>query len=162
MSPILLKIMIDREKILNLVNGKLEENMFLVDVSVNTANVIHVEIDSFTGLTIDQCVAVSRHIEASLDRESEDFELQVSSPGAGQPFKVNEQYRKNQGRELEVTLANGSVLKGLLAEATESGIVIETSVKEKPEGSSRKMLVTKKQQVSFEEIEKARVIISFK
>ncbi len=154
--------MIDREKILNLVNGKLEENMFLVDVSVNTANVIHVEIDSFTGLTIDQCVAVSRHIEASLDRESEDFELQVSSPGAGQPFKVNEQYRKNQGRELEVTLASGSVLKGLLAEATESGIVIETSVKEKPEGSSRKMLVTKKQQVTFEEIEKARVIISFK
>jgi ribosome maturation factor RimP len=129
---------------------------------VNTANVIHVEIDSFTGLTIDQCVAVSRHIEASLDRESEDFELQVSSPGAGQPFKVIEQYRKNQGRELEVTLAGGSVLKGLLAEATESGIVIETSVKEKPEGSSRKLLVTKKQQVPFEEIEKARVIISFK
>lgn len=154
--------MIDREKILNLVNGKLEENMFLVDVSVNAANVIHVEIDSFTGLTIDQCVAVSRHIEASLDRESEDFELQVSSPGAGQPFKVNEQYRKNQGRELEVTLAGGSVLKGLLAEATESGIVIETSVKEKPEGSSKKLLVTKKQQVLFEEIEKARVIISFK
>jgi ribosome maturation factor RimP len=162
MSPILLKTMIDREKILNLVNGKLEESMFLVDVSVNAANVIQVEIDSFTGLTIDQCVAVSRHIEASLDRESEDFELQVSSPGAGQPFKVIEQYRKNQGRELEVTLAGGSVLKGLLAEATESGIVIETSVKEKPEGSSRKLLVTKKQQVPFEEIEKARVIISFK
>jgi ribosome maturation factor RimP len=162
MSPILLKTMIDREKILNLVNGKLEENMFLVDVSVNAANVIQVEIDSFTGLTIDQCVAVSRHIEASLDRESEDFELQVSSPGAGQPFKVVEQYRKNQGRELEVTLAGGSVLKGLLAEVIESGIVIETSVKEKPEGSSRKLLVTKKQQVPFEEIEKARVIISFK
>lgn len=154
--------MINKEKILNLANEKLEENMFLVDVSVSTANVIHVEIDSFTGLSIDQCVAVSRHIEASLDRESEDFELQVSSPGAGQPFKVNEQYRKNQGRELEVTLTSGGVLKGLLAEATESGIVIETSVKEKPEGSSRKLLVTKKQQVSFEEIEKARVIISFK
>jgi ribosome maturation factor RimP len=162
MSPILLKTMINKEKILNLANEKLEENMFLVDVSVSTANVIHVEIDSFTGLSIDQCVAVSRHIEASLDRESEDFELQVSSPGAGQPFKVNEQYRKNQGRELEVTLTSGGVLKGLLAEATESGIVIETSVKEKPEGSSRKLLVTKKQQVSFEEIEKARVIISFK
>jgi len=162
MSPILLKTMIDKEKILNLVNEKLEEEMFLVDVAVNTANVIHVEVDSFNGLSIDQCVAISRHIEASLDRESEDFELQVSSPGAGQPFKVNEQYRKNLGRELEVTLAGGSVLKGLLAEATESGIVIETSVKEKPEGSSRKLLVTKKQQVSFEEIEKARVIISFK
>ncbi len=162
MSPILLKTMINKEKILSLVNEKLEENMFLVDVSVNTANVIHVEIDSFTGLSIDQCVAISRHIEASLDRETEDFELQVSSPGAGQPFKVNEQYRKNLGRELEVTLAGGSVLKGLLAEATESSIVVETSVKEKPEGSSRKLLVTKKQQVSFEEIEKARVIISFK
>ena len=162
MSPILLNRMIDREKILNLVKEKLEESMFLVDVSVNTSNVVHVELDSFTGLSIDQCVAVSRHIENNLDRESEDFELQVSSPGAGQPFKVNEQYLKNTGRELEVNLKSGTVLKGLLAEANDKEILIETSVKEKPEGSNKKVLVTRTNRIAYEEIERARVIISFK
>jgi ribosome maturation factor RimP len=162
LSPILLNRMIDREKILNLVKEKLDESMFLVDVSVNTNNVIHVEIDSFTGLSIDQCVAVSRHIENNLDRESEDFELQVSSPGAGQPFKVKEQYRKNTGRELEVTLKSGAVTKVLLAEANEEDILIETSAKEKPEGSNKKVLVTRTNRVAYDEIEKARVIISFK
>lgn len=154
--------MIDKEKILNLVKEKLEESMFLVDVSVNTSNVIHVEIDSFSGLSIDQCVALSRHIESNLDRESDDFELQVSSPGAGLPFKVKEQYLKNTGRELEVTLKDGIVLKGLLVEANEEEVLIETSAKEKPEGSNKKVLVTRTNRVAYDDIQRARVIISFK
>lgn len=154
--------MIDKEKILNLVKEKLEESMFLVDVSVNTSNVIHVEIDSFSGLSIDQCVAISRHIESNLDRESDDFELQVSSPGAGLPFKVKEQYLKNTGRELEVTLKDGIVLKGLLVEANEEEVLIETSAKEKPEGSNKKVLVTRTNRVAYDDIQRARVIISFK
>lgn len=154
--------MIDKEKILNLVKEKLEESMFLVDVSVNTSNVIHVEIDSFSGLSIDQCVALSRHIESNLDRESDDFELQVSSPGAGLPFKVKEQYLKNTGRELEITLKDGIVLKGLLVEANEEEILIETSAKEKPEGSNKKVLVTRTNRVAYDDIQRARVIISFK
>lgn len=162
MSPILLNRMIDKEKILNLVKEKLEESMFLVDVSVNTSNVIHVEIDSFSGLSIDQCVALSRHIESYLDRESDDFELQVSSPGAGLPFKVKEQYLKNTGRELEITLKDGIVLKGLLVEANEEEILIETSAKEKPEGSNKKVLVTRTNRVAYDDIQRARVIISFK
>ena len=162
MSPILLNRMIDKEKILNLVKEKLEESMFLVDVSVNTSNVIHVEIDSFSGLSIDQCVAISRHIESNLDRESDDFELQVSSPGAGLPFKVKEQYLKNTGRELEVTLKDGIVLKGLLVEANEEEVLIETSAKEKPEGSNKKVLVTRTNRVAYDDIQRARVIISFK
>lgn len=162
MSPILLNRMIDREKIINLVKEKLDESMFLVDVSVNTSNVVHVELDSYTGLSINQCVAVSRHVESNLDRESEDFELQVSSPGAGQPFKVKEQYLKNTGRELEVNLKSGAVLKGLIAEANEKEILIETSAKEKPEGSNKKVLVTRTNRIAYAEIERARVIISFK
>lgn len=162
MSPILLKRMIDREKILNLVKEKLDEGTFLVDVNVNTSNVIHVELDSFTGLSIHQCVAVSRHVESNLDRDTEDFELQVSSPGVGQPFKVKEQYLKNTGRELELNLKSGAVLKGLLIESNEKDILIETSAKEKPEGSNKKVFVTSTHKVPYEEIEKARVIISFK
>ena len=154
--------MIDREKITELIAGKLDENMFLVDVSVNQNNVIQVEIDSYTGLTIDQCVAVSRHIESSLDRDLEDFELQVSSPGAGHPFKVKEQYRKNIGREVELTMKSGMILKGVLAGADNINITLEYSAKEKVEGSSKKVVVTRQQAISIDEIEKAKVIISFK
>ena len=154
--------MTDKEKIVGLIREKLEEGMFLVDVSVNSANVIHVEVDSFTGLTIDQCVAISRHIEGNLDRETEDFELQVSSPGADQPFKVKEQYRKNQGREVEVTLTSGVVLKGLLFGSDEEGMILETSAKVKVEGKNKKELVTERKAIPYSEIKKTRVIISFK
>ena len=154
--------MTDKEKIVGLIREKLEEGMFLVDVSVNSANVIHVEVDSFTGLTIDQCVAISRHIEGNLDRETEDFELQVSSPGADQPFKVKEQYRKNQGREVEVTLTSGVVLKGLLFDSDEEGMILETSAKVKVEGKNKKELVTERKAIPYSEIKKTRVIISFK
>ena len=81
--------MIEKTKIQQLVEEKLDEDMFIVDVSVNERNVIHVFIDSFNGLTIDQCVAISRHVEHSLDRDEEDFELQVSSPGLTESFKVD-------------------------------------------------------------------------
>lgn len=154
--------MTDKEKIVGLIREKLEEGMFLVDVSVNSANVIHVEVDSFTGLTIDQCVAISRHIEGNLDRETEDFELQVSSPGADQPFKVKEQYRKNQGREVEVTLTSGVVIKGLLVDSDEEGMILETSAKVKVEGKNKKELVTERKAIPYSEIKKTRVIISFK
>jgi len=136
--------------------------MFLVDLNVNSNNVIHVEIDSFTGLTIDQCVAISRHIESNLDRETEDFELQVSSPGADQPFKVKEQYIKNIGRQVEITLKDGSTVRGKLTGASESEITVETSAKEKVEGSNKRVVVTRGNHIQLEEIEKARVIISFK
>ncbi len=154
--------MTDKEKITGLIREKLEEGMFLVDVSVNTANVIHVEVDSFLGLTIDQCVAISRHIEGNLDRENEDFELQVSSPGADQPFKVKEQYLKNRGREVEVTLTAGSVLKGILTDSNDEGMILETTSKVKVEGKNKKELVTERKAIPYSEIKKTRVIISFK
>lgn len=162
MSPILLRRMIEKKKILDLVTEKLENEMFLVDLNVNSNNVIHVEIDSFTGLTIDQCVAISRHIESNLDRETEDFELQVSSPGADQPFKVKEQYIKNIGRQVEITLKDGSTVRGKLTSASESEITVEISAKEKVEGSNKRVVVARSNQIQLEEIEKARVIISFK
>lgn len=154
--------MIDREKIVQLTGGKLEEDMFLVDVTVTPMNVIHVEVDSFSGLTIDQCVAISRHIESNLDRETEDFALEVSSPGADQPFKVPQQYTKNKGREVEVMTLDGTILKGILTDSNAGGIVIHAAVKEKQEGSNRKKLVEKDISLPYSEIKKTRVIISFK
>lgn len=162
MSPILLLIMITREKIEELVNGKLSENQFLVDVQVTPSKVIHVEIESMDGVTIDDCVAISRHVESHLDREEEDFELQVSSPGIDQYFKVNRQYLRHVGRELDVVTAAGPEYRGKLAEAGDKGIVLEVTSREKKEGEHKKQLVTRRVSLAFEDIKRAKVVISFK
>lgn len=153
--------MIDKEKIAEIVNGKLEENMFLVDVTVSPGNVIHVELDCMGGLSVDQCARISRHIESQLDRETEDFELEVSSPGIDQYFKVKQQYDKNVGRELAVTTTGNEEFRGKLVEAAENGISLEIRVKEKTE-TGKKQTATKILSLGFEEIKKAKVIISFK
>lgn len=162
MSPILLQKMIDAEKIKGWVCEALGANMFLVDVEVTPSNVIHVEIDSFDGLTIDQCIALSRFLEGHLDRDAEDFELQVSSPGVGQAFKVREQYHKNIGRELDVVTRQKNEFRGTLVEAGDKGILLKISEKAKPEGEKKKVLVTRELSIDYEDIRKAKVIISFK
>lgn len=154
--------MITKEKIEELVREKLSEELFLVDVNVSPSHVIHVEIDSTKGISIDQCVAVSRHIESHLDRETEDFELQVSSPGVDQYFKVNRQYQRNIGRELDVVTMDGRELRGLLVDAGEEGIVLDVSVKEKKEGMKGKQIVTQRYAFGYQDIKKAKVVISFK
>lgn len=154
--------MIEKAKIRHLVEEKMDKNMFLVDVSINERNVIHVFVDSFDGLTIDQCVDISRHIEHSLDRDKEDFELQVSSPGLTESFTVQEQYRKNKGREIEVVTKEGVKLKGVLQETDNEEFVLETLVKDRLEGHKKKQLVIKKHQLKYNEIVSAKAVISFK
>src|SRR5665213_3445944 len=84
-----------------------ENKSFLVDVTVSASNKIKVTIDNFEGLAIDECVNMSRWIESQLDRDTEDFELEVSSPGLDQPFKVIRQYQKNIGKEVDVKFIDG-------------------------------------------------------
>ena len=139
--------MIEEEKVRKLVEEKLDGRMFLVELSVNEKNVINIFVDSFDGLTIDQCVNISRHVEHSLDREEEDFELQVSSPGLSESFKVVEQYHK---------------YKGVLIDVQDDGFELETSSKEKLEGYKKKQVVIKKHPLKYEEIKSAKAIISFK
>ncbi|MBK6283704.1 MAG: hypothetical protein IPF54_14560 [Draconibacterium sp.] len=94
--------MIDKETVKRLVEEMLDDKMFVVEISVNERNVINIFVDSFEGLTIDQCIAISRHVEHSFDREEEDFELQVSSPGLTENFRVTQQYIKYVGKPVEV------------------------------------------------------------
>jgi ribosome maturation factor RimP len=154
--------MIDKTKVLKLVEEKLEENMFLVDVSVSKSNVIHVFIDSFEGMTIEKCIEISRHVEHSFDREEEDFELQVSSPGLTESFKVKEQYIKYNGREVEVLTSDDVALTGIISEVNDEGITLETSKREKVEGHKKKQLIEKKHSLKFDEIKSAKAVISFK
>ena len=154
--------MVEKAKIEQLVNEKLENGMFLVEVQVSASNSIRVSIESFDGITIDHCVAISRHIEHSLDREEEDFELQVSSPGLSEPFKVKDQYIKNIGRQLEIDTEDGRKLAGILKVATPDDIIIETSSREKVEGHKKKQLVVKEYKIEYSDIKSAKVVVLFK
>ena len=154
--------MIDKKRVEELVEEKLDEKMFLVEVSVSKSNVINIFADSFEGLSIEQCKRISRHVEQGLDREVEDFELQVSSPGLSEGFKVKQQYLRNVGREIEVLTNEGVKLLGVLEVADTEKIVLKTSSREKVEGHKKKQLVEKEHVVNYDEIKTAKVLISFK
>ncbi len=160
-SPILLILkMIDKEKIQNLVEEVLSEDQFIVEITVGAANQISVSVDSDAGITIGECVQISRHIEGSLDRESEDFSLEVSSPGLSSPFKVLRQYLKNIGREVEVVTITGEKQKGILKSAEVAGFELEIVAKEKVDGT--KVEVTKSLTFDFDKIKTVKIVISFK
>ena len=155
--------MILKEAINQVVEAYLDSSgYYLVDVKVSADNSISVEIDSFDGVSIDFCIELSRHIESQFDREVEDYELQVSSAGLTEPFKVVKQYEKNLGNEVEVLTKAGKKLTGILADANEAGFVLEIEKTVKPEGAKRKMTVVEKLTFTYEEIKHTKYIIRFK
>ena len=154
--------MIDKEIVKKLVEEKLDDKMFIVEITVNERNIINVFVDSYDGLTIDQCVNISRHVEHSFDREEEDFELQVSSPGLSEKFKVKEQYYKYIGRTIDVVTISDLKLEGIILSATNEGIIMETLDREVLEGHKKKQLVVKQHHLKYDEIKSAKAVISFK
>jgi len=162
--PILLGVitMIDKAIVEKLVKEKLGDDLFIVEISVSKSNVIHVFVDGFDGITIDQCIAISRNVEHNLDREEEDFELEVSSPGLTEGFKVRQQYIKYEGREIKVEKLDGEKLEGLLKVSDEEGIVLETSERKKLEGQIKKQTVIEEHNIKYEDIKSAKAVISFK
>lgn len=138
-----------------------DNQLLLVDVHVTQQNRITVIIDSVKGVTVDDCALVNRYLEEHLDRESEDFHLEVSSPGADQPLKLREQYGKHRGRKMQMELNNGKRITGTLLEVTEEGIVLQEDIpagrKKKKEGEGSGTVP-----VAWENIKQGKVIISFK
>lgn len=122
--------MIEKQKIQGLVEEYIRgTGLFLVSVKVSNANRIIVLADKNGGITIDECAGIHRHIENRLDRDIEDYELQVSSPGLDQPFGVIEQYFKNEGKIVEVVDYYGVKYLGKLINVTKGGFEIETKLK---------------------------------
>ncbi|HAH22563.1 MAG TPA: ribosome assembly cofactor RimP [Prolixibacteraceae bacterium] len=153
--------MIDKARIAELVNEKIADDQFLVDVTVSSGNDIHIMVDSDTGISINQIVEISRYVESKLDREAEDFELSVYSAGLTEPFRLIRQYKKNKDQEIEVLLTNGQKLNGLLIGVEDQGIDLEVTTKEKPEGSKKKELVTRVHHLGYSEIKEAKQILKF-
>lgn len=150
--------MIEKETIKGIVDEYLKgSDLFLVGVKVSSTNKITVLADKKEGITIDECVSIHRHIESMLDRDAEDFELQVSSPGLDLPFLVIEQYYKNEGKKIEVIDTEGSKYTGILKNVTVGGFELETEVKVK--GKAREM---KDVSFNFDKVKSARVVLIIK
>ena len=87
--------MIDKKEINALVEEFLKDSgNYLVDILIASGNLITVEIDNDNGVNIDDCVELSRYLESKFDRDTEDFELTVTSAGLTSPFKTLRQYKK--------------------------------------------------------------------
>ena len=155
--------MISKDSVYQIVEQYIaDKNYYLVDVKVTPDNRISVEIDSFDGVSIEFCMEVNRHIESQIDREIEDYELEVSSAGLTEPFKVLKQYEKNIGNEVEVLTKEGKKVSGVLVEVSETEFVLEIEKTEKPEGAKRKIIVTENITFSYEDIKTTKYIIRFK
>jgi ribosome maturation factor RimP len=153
--------MIDKVKIAELVNEKLTDDQFLVEVTVSSSNVIHIMVDSDTGISINQIVEISRFVENNLDREVEDFELSVFSAGLSEPLSLVRQYKKNIDTEIDVLLTSGQKLTGMLVKADGQGIDLEVTTKEKSEGSKKKELVKRVHSLGYLEIKEAKKVLKF-
>jgi ribosome maturation factor RimP len=155
--------MIDKNVVGGIVNEWLEDkDYFLVDVSVSPDDKIVVEIDHAEGVWIDDCVELSRFIESKLDREEEDYELEVGSAGIGQPFKVLQQYLIHIGKDVEVLTREGKKLEGVLKDANEENMTVTVQKKVKLEGAKRPKLVEEDLTFAHNEIKYTKYLISFK
>lgn len=150
--------MIEISKIEKLVNEFIKgTDIFLVAVRVSSANRIMVFVDTMKGINIDECVALHRHIEKNLNRNTEDYELQISSPGIDMPFGIIEQYYKNEGKQVEVVNNEGSRFTGSLKNVTNGGFELETEVKIK--GKVKEM---KDISFNFDQIKSTKELLSIK
>ncbi|HEY4789231.1 MAG TPA: ribosome assembly cofactor RimP [Bacteroidales bacterium] len=138
-----------------------QSDLYVVDISVAPGNHINVTVDSMKGASIDDCVMISRGIEQQLNRDVEDFELEVSSPGLTQPFKVIQQYEKNIGREVEVLLKNGQKQVGKLLALGNNTITVEIQKKVRPEGKKRPEWITEQHNFDINEIKSTKLVINF-
>ena len=146
--------MIEKIKILELVNKALEgSDKFLVSLKITPDNRIYVDIDGDNGVTIDDCIALSRAIEGQLDRNEEDFALDVSSAGADQPLKLHRQYVQNIGREVEALAADGVKTVGTLTEAGDEEFTLHVAgTKKQPPRDER---------LRYADMKSVRVVIKF-
>ena len=157
--------MISKTKVLELIDerfAELDNGLFLVDLTISKTNQINIEIDKHIGgVSVKDCMAVSRNVEHNLDREEADFELHVSSAGIDRPLRVLAQYVKNIGRGVELLMNDGTELEGVLKAATETEIEIETSRIEKIEGKKKKETIVEQLVLPLNKIKETKIVITF-
>jgi ribosome maturation factor RimP len=154
--------MITKEQIKTIIENNIDSDQYIVEIEVHANNAIFVAIDGYKGVTIEDCVKLSRLIESSFDREIEDFELEVSSAGLSEPFRVIEQYKKNIDKQIDILLNNGSKFPAKIVSVTDSGINVYTEKTIKSKETKKKQIITENIFVEFENIKYSKLILTFK
>jgi ribosome maturation factor RimP len=152
-----------KSKVQALLEAGLEErqDLFLIDFDVLDNNAIRVVIDGDNGVLVEDCMFISRAIEHNLDREEEDFSLEVTSAGATSVLRHQRQYKKNVGRNLKVVTLTHDKYEGLLAKADDTEILLQWKAREpKPVGKG-KITVEKEALIAYQDIKEAKVKIKF-
>lgn len=148
--------MITEKQLSGIINKKLQDTeLFLVEVSIGRGNRITVYIDSDKYVSIDDCATLSRHIESELNRDVEDFELEVSSAGLDRPLKITRQYTKNIGNDLKITLHDNKIIVAALLGADEKEVHLLIPEDKKNKNPELEL------KLKYNEIKKAQVIIKF-
>ena len=160
--PSFYKIMTFKEKVLELLNEALKDkpSVFLIDLSINEANKITITLDGDTGVILQDCIDISKAIDSNLDREEQDFSLEVASAGVSSPLKLVRQYKKNIGRTLKVKTVSETI-EAQLESANDEVIELTWSAREPKKIGKGKETVVKNQQIPYSEIKEAIVTINF-
>jgi len=162
MSPLFIKNMTFKEKVNTLLVEALEEKptLFLIDLTITDAFKVMVTLDDDNGVILQDCIDISRAIESNLDREEQDYSLEVASVGVGSPLKMIRQYKKNIGRTLIVT-TNTEKIEAELVDANEDFIILSWKAREPKKVGKGKETVQKEQQIPYTEIKEAVVTVTF-
>ena len=136
-------------------------DLFLVDVRVKPDNLIEVEIDSDSPVSIEECEKLTRAIESEFDRDKEDYTLEVGSAGITSPFKVKRQYLKNIGKEVEVLLKEGKKLTGILKSVGDDDFTISVPEKVKKPDSKRPVIENVDHTLRFNDIKQTKYLLKF-
>ena len=152
-----------RNKVQELLEAVLaeREHLFLIDLSINDSNKISVVLDGDFGVNLQDCIDVSRAIENNLDREEQDFSIEVASAGVSSPLKLVRQFKKNIGRTLKVKTIASEEVEAKLTSADDEKITLEWQAREPKKIGKGKETVEKKLELPYENIKEAIVIISF-
>lgn len=152
-----------RQNIEELLNQFLEErpDLFLIDLKISAGDDVLVILDGDNGVTLQDCLDASRAIEFNMDREEHDFSLQVMSAGLSEPLNQPRQFRKNMGRELEITLNNDEKIQGEITNIDEEKVVLTRKFRKPKEIGKGKMDVVEDTEILFSDIKKALVVIKF-
>jgi len=152
----------DTEYLRTLVRSVVEdEGAFVVDFQYTDPGKIKLVAEHPAGITLERLTKISRKIEHTLDRDQEDFSLEVTSPGVGTPLKVQEQYRMNVGRKLKVTLQDGDTLRGILKEYKDEVLTLTWKERVKKEIGKGKVTLEVEKAVPLPDIAETVVEISF-
>ncbi|MGM9831366.1 MAG: ribosome assembly cofactor RimP [Paludibacteraceae bacterium] len=133
--------MIQKETLESLINAYMEQqeqHYELIDLHISADNGIVVSIDSAEYVDVDFCADLNRYIQEHLDREAEDYSLEVGSVGLTDPFRTRMQYDKHLGDPVDVLTKDGKKLKGTLVNTDDEAFEVETEVLVQEEGKKRK------------------------